>query len=90
MYFRTVLKSIKKSLEGHIVLDCDADLIPIVFKQAKEVNLLDDYRSFIITSLVRINYTAMFTYLYMYYRVVFDTFLTMYLNIIVNHLQFVI
>ncbi|VVC31583.1 Ionotropic glutamate receptor, L-glutamate and glycine-binding domain,Receptor, ligand binding [Cinara cedri] len=49
--FRPILKDIKKSLEGHIVLDCDADLILTVFKQAKEVNLLDDYHSFIITSL---------------------------------------
>jgi hypothetical protein len=48
------LKDIKKSLEGHIVLDCDAELIYTVFKQAKEVNLLDDYHSFIITSLVSI------------------------------------
>lgn len=52
---RPILKDIRKSLEGHIVLDCDADLILTVFKQAKEVNLLDDYHSFIITSLVRIN-----------------------------------
>ncbi|XP_025421256.1 glutamate receptor ionotropic, kainate 2-like isoform X2 [Sipha flava] len=49
--FRPILKDIKKSLEGHIVLDCDAELIYTVFKQAKEVNLLDDYHSFIITSL---------------------------------------
>ncbi|XP_050427756.1 glutamate receptor ionotropic, kainate 2-like isoform X3 [Adelges cooleyi] len=49
--FRPILKDIKKSLEGHIVLDCDTDLILPVLKQAKEVNLLDDYHSFIITSL---------------------------------------
>lgn len=55
MGFRTVLKGIKKSLEGHIVLDCDVELIPTVLKQAKEVNLLDDYHHFIITTLVRIN-----------------------------------
>jgi len=54
-HYRPILKDIKKSLEGHIVLDCDADLISTVFKQAKEVNLLDDYHSFIITSLVRTN-----------------------------------
>jgi len=54
-FYRPILKDIKKSLEGHIVLDCDADLILTVFKQAKEVNLLDDYHSFIITSLVRNN-----------------------------------
>jgi hypothetical protein len=56
LIIRPILKDIKKSLEGHIVLDCDADLLLTVFKQAKEVNLLDDYHSFIITSLVRINF----------------------------------
>lgn len=52
---RPILKDIKKSLEGHIVLDCDVDLLIPILKQAKEVNLLDDYHSFIITSLVSIN-----------------------------------
>ncbi|XP_050427758.1 glutamate receptor ionotropic, kainate 2-like [Adelges cooleyi] len=49
--FRPLLKDIKKSLEGHIVLDCDTDVILKVLKQAEEVNLLDEYHSFIITSL---------------------------------------
>jgi len=47
-----MLKEVKKSLESHIVLDCDTDIILTVLEQAEDVGLLDDYHSFIITSLV--------------------------------------
>ncbi|XP_050526874.1 glutamate receptor ionotropic, kainate 2-like isoform X2 [Daktulosphaira vitifoliae] len=48
--FRPLLKNVKKSLEGHIVLDCDTDIILKVLKQAEDVGLLDEYHTFIITS----------------------------------------
>lgn len=47
-----MLKEVKKSLESHIVLDCDTDIILTVLDQAEDVGLMDDYHSFIITSLV--------------------------------------
>jgi len=47
-----MLKEVKKSLESHIVLDCDTDIILTVLGQAEDVGLMDDYHSFIITSLV--------------------------------------
>ncbi|XP_050526853.1 glutamate receptor ionotropic, kainate 2-like isoform X2 [Daktulosphaira vitifoliae] len=49
--YKPILKDIKKSLEGHIIIDCDSDLILPILNQAKEVNLLDDYHSFMLTSL---------------------------------------
>lgn len=51
-FFSPMLKEVKKSLESHIVLDCDTDVILTVLEQAEDVGLLDDYHSFIITSLV--------------------------------------
>lgn len=51
-FFRPMLKEVKKSLESHIVLDCDKDVILTVLEQAEDVGLMDDYHSFIITSLV--------------------------------------
>lgn len=53
MLFRPILKEVKKSLESHIVLDCDTNIILTVLDQAEDVGLMDDYHSFIITSLVR-------------------------------------
>jgi len=50
--YRPMLKEVKKSLESHIVLDCDTDVILTVLSQAEDVGLMDDYHSFIITSLV--------------------------------------
>jgi len=47
-----MLKEVKKSLESHIVLDCDTNIILSVLEQAEDVGLMDDYHSFIITSLV--------------------------------------
>lgn len=47
-----MLKEVKKSLESHIVLDCDTNIILTVLEQAEDVGLMDDYHSFIITSLV--------------------------------------
>lgn len=47
-----MLKKVKSSLENHIVLDCDTDIILTLLNQAEDVGLLDDYHSFIITSLV--------------------------------------
>lgn len=48
-----MLKEVKKSLESHIILDCDTDIILSVLDQADDVGLIDDYHSFILTSLVR-------------------------------------
>lgn len=53
-FFSPMLKEVKKSLESHIVLDCDTDVILTVLEQAEDVGLLDDYHSFIITSLVNL------------------------------------
>ncbi|KAH1009764.1 hypothetical protein HUJ04_002072 [Dendroctonus ponderosae] len=49
--YRTVLKQIKKTLDTKFILDCKADRILDIFRQAKEVGLLKDYHSYILTDL---------------------------------------
>ncbi|XP_048519157.1 glutamate receptor ionotropic, kainate 2-like [Dendroctonus ponderosae] len=49
--YRTVLKQIKKTLDTRFILDCKADRILDIFRQAKEVGLLKDYHSYILTDL---------------------------------------
>lgn len=62
-----MLKKVKISLESHIVLDCDTDIILTVLSQAEDVGLMDDYHSFIITSLVsKKKKTTIFNYIKTY------------------------
>ena len=49
--FRPFLKEIMASGESNIVLDISADKIVNLLRQANEVKMLDEYQSFIITSL---------------------------------------
>ncbi|XP_017772226.1 PREDICTED: glutamate receptor ionotropic, kainate 2-like isoform X2 [Nicrophorus vespilloides] len=48
---RTLLKEIKASSELQIILDCEAGHILDILQQAQEVNLMDEYYSYILTSL---------------------------------------
>ncbi|XP_017773931.1 PREDICTED: glutamate receptor ionotropic, kainate 2-like [Nicrophorus vespilloides] len=48
---RPLFKEIKKSAETNIILDCDNSIIIDVLKQAKEVDMLDYFHSYVITSL---------------------------------------
>ncbi|CAH0553023.1 unnamed protein product [Brassicogethes aeneus] len=48
---RSILKEIKNSGESQIILDCKIDNIINILKQAKEVNLLEEYHSYILTNL---------------------------------------
>lgn len=49
---RPLLKEIKDSSELQIILDCETDHILDILQQAQEVNLVDEYHSYILTSLV--------------------------------------
>lgn len=49
--YRPLLKDIQSSGESHIVLDVSADKILDILRQAKEVKMLEEYQSYIITSL---------------------------------------
>ncbi|RZF39362.1 hypothetical protein LSTR_LSTR000883 [Laodelphax striatellus] len=49
--YRPLLKQIKVSTETHIVLDCAAEKILSILRQAREVGMLGDYHSYIVTSL---------------------------------------
>nr|XP_018907676.1 PREDICTED: glutamate receptor ionotropic, kainate 2-like isoform X1 [Bemisia tabaci] len=49
--YRPLFKEILQSSENHIVLDCRTDLILDVLRQAKEVKMMGDYQSYILTSL---------------------------------------
>nr|CAD7259373.1 unnamed protein product [Timema shepardi] len=49
--YRTVLKEIHESSETHIVLDCDTDHLVSILRQAREVNMMGDYESYLLTSL---------------------------------------
>ncbi|KAF5301498.1 hypothetical protein FQR65_LT08801 [Abscondita terminalis] len=48
---RPLLKEIKSSSVFQILLDCDSDHILDILEQAKEVKLLEEYHSYILTSL---------------------------------------
>lgn len=47
-----MLKQIKKTLDTRFILDCKADRVLDIFRQAKAVGLLKDYHSYILTDLV--------------------------------------
>ncbi|CAG9764243.1 unnamed protein product [Ceutorhynchus assimilis] len=49
--YRPILKQIKSSEDLHFILDCKADHILEVLRQAREVKLLEDYHSYILTDL---------------------------------------
>lgn len=51
---RTLLKEIQMSGESHIILHCRPDRVLTVLRQAKEVKLMEDYQSYVITHLVSI------------------------------------
>lgn len=52
MHFsRPLLKQIKNSAEGNIVLDCSTEKVYEVLKQAQQVGMMSDYHSYLITSL---------------------------------------
>lgn len=69
LYFRPLFKEIKASGENHIVLDCKADKILDILRQARSVEMMGDYHSFIITSLVSTKpFTVLILYLYINYE----------------------
>lgn len=49
---RQLLKEVNASSEFHILLDCAADSVLQVLRQAREVRMMSDYHSYFITSLV--------------------------------------
>ncbi|XP_050429052.1 glutamate receptor ionotropic, kainate 2-like isoform X4 [Adelges cooleyi] len=49
--FRPLFKELKQSNEKHIILDYDTDNIIDVLAQAKEVEFMGDYQSYVITNL---------------------------------------
>lgn len=49
--YRPLLKEIQKSGEIHIILDCQIDKILDILRQAQEVKMMEEYQSYIITSL---------------------------------------
>lgn len=50
--YRVLLKEIKNSTEGQILLDCRSENVLNILEQAKEVGLLEDLYNYFITSLV--------------------------------------
>lgn len=48
--YRAVLRRLKKSDDNNIIIDCSADILPDVLKQAQQVGLMTDYHKFIITT----------------------------------------
>ncbi|KAG8225568.1 hypothetical protein J437_LFUL002085 [Ladona fulva] len=50
-YFRPLLKQIQTSSESHILLDVSADRVLEILRQAKEVKMMEDYQSYVITTL---------------------------------------
>lgn len=49
--YQPLLKEIEVSGETHIILDCSPDKIMNILKQAVGVKMMEDYQSYIITSL---------------------------------------
>ena len=49
--FRPLLKQIQTSGESHIILDVGLDKIITLLRQASEVKMMEEYQSYIITSL---------------------------------------
>ena len=55
--YRPLLKQIKSSTESsYIILDCSTDKIYEVLKQAQQIGMMSDYHSYLITSLVCLNF----------------------------------
>lgn len=49
--YRPLLKQIQVSGESHIILDVDLDKVVTILRQAAEVKMMEEYQSYIITSL---------------------------------------
>lgn len=49
--YRPLLKQIQSSGESHIILDVNPDKIVPLLRQAVEVKMMEEYQSYIITSL---------------------------------------
>lgn len=49
--YRPLLKEIQSSGESHIILDVDKDKIIDLLRQASQVKMMEEYQSYIITSL---------------------------------------
>ncbi|XP_014247084.1 glutamate receptor ionotropic, kainate 2-like isoform X2 [Cimex lectularius] len=49
--YRPILKEIEQSTETHIILDCSTDKIIDILEQAKQVNMMGDYHSYVLTAL---------------------------------------
>lgn len=49
--YRPLLKEIQSSGESHIILDVNLDKIIALLRQASEVKMMEEYQSYIITSL---------------------------------------
>lgn len=58
--YRVLLKEIKNSTEGQILLDCKSENVLNILEQAKEVGLLEDLYNYFITSLVSFNLCHVF------------------------------
>ncbi|KAJ8867160.1 hypothetical protein PR048_033024 [Dryococelus australis] len=46
-----MFKTLSKTSQTHMLIDCDTDLILEVLKQARDVNMLGDYENYLFTSL---------------------------------------
>ena len=49
--FRRILREVKKSGEIHIVLDCEAEQVITVLREAKAVGMMTAYHNYLITNL---------------------------------------
>lgn len=69
--YRSLLKDIKNAKEVHVILDCSPDKVLEILRQAKTLDMLNEYQSYVITSLdahtvdfqefanIRVNITAL-------------------------------
>lgn len=69
--YRPLLKDIKNAGEVHVILDCSADKVLDILRQARTLDMLNEYQSYVITSLdahtvdfheftdIRVNITAL-------------------------------
>ncbi|XP_063226898.1 glutamate receptor ionotropic, kainate 2-like isoform X2 [Bacillus rossius redtenbacheri] len=49
--YRVMFKTLSKSSQTHMLIDCDTNLIQEVLSQARDVNMLGDYENYLFTSL---------------------------------------
>ncbi|KAJ4452362.1 hypothetical protein ANN_03895 [Periplaneta americana] len=57
---RQLLKDINASKQYHILLECEADHVIEVLRQAREIGMMGDYHSYFITSLCAVSSTQKF------------------------------